>query len=901
MGASVTATPASGQPTTATTNAQGAYDLNGLTPGTYDLKVSAPSFQDFERADLTITAGRAQGLDVPLLIQVEKQQVEVSDTAQTLDTSPEKNAGAMTVKGSDLDALSDDPDQLQQDLEALAGPATGPNGGQIYVNGFTAGQLPPKSSIREIRVNQNPFSAEYDQVGFGRIEILTKPGTDKLHGSGFVWSNDQPFNTWSPFVASNDRPGYYTLLFEGDVGGSLNKRTSFFFTINRRDITQLELGAALDPATLNVTPGAMGVSNPRVRTTVSPTIDYQVSTNNTLTTLYQYWDNNEHNDGISTYSLPSQGYNSTSYEHQLQVTDTQIFHEKIVNETRFQYLRDYAANTPLSTAYAFTAPGYVTGGGNTMGATVDTQNHYELQNYTTIAKGKHAIKFGVRLRDATEQNSSLATGNGAFTFASGDAYIAAEQALAQGNLVPSADYPIAFTLGTGARSISASLLDAGLFVQDDWQWRPNITLSTGLRFETQTGIPDHGDYAPRAAIAYGIGKTKAGAPRTVLRGGWGMFYNRFSESNLLNTLRFNGVNQVTYTVQNPTFFPVLPSSTQLSAFASLPTVDKIAVSLRAPYTMQAAATLEEQVAPGTTLTVNYINARGVHQFYTANVNTPIPGTFNAADPQAATYPFGYNAGYINDYESGGIFKQNELIVDFDGKAGKYLSLWGYYVLNDAHGTTGSLLSDYYNPSLDYGRVPFDIRNRVFVGGSINLKYGFEIDPYIMFISGQPFNITSGTNLFGTSATTQNARPSFTNLPPDPPTAVDPTHVQTVFATPWGNVYNGPPPAGESVIPINLGTGSSQFATNLSFGKTFRFGPKIEATPDPDAPPPPPSAGKTPGRYSLTLSAYSRNIFNHVILGQPVGVLGSPQFLQSVGLANGSASNRQIFLVCRFSF
>ena len=103
--------------------------------------------------------------------------MQVQAEANTVSTSPESNANAVVIKGSDLNALSDDPDELQNELEALAGPAAGPNGGQIYIDGFTGGQLPPKSSIREIRINQNPFSAEYDRLGYGRIEIFTKPGT----------------------------------------------------------------------------------------------------------------------------------------------------------------------------------------------------------------------------------------------------------------------------------------------------------------------------------------------------------------------------------------------------------------------------------------------------------------------------------------------------------------------------------------------------------------------------------------------------------------------------------------------------------------------------------------------------------------------------------------------------
>ena len=111
-----------------------------------------------------------------------------------------QNANAVVLKGKDLDALSDDPDELENQLQALAGPAAGPNGGEIYIDGFTGGQIPPKSSIREIRVNQNPFSAEFDRLGYGRIEILTKPGTDKLHGQIEARGNDSSFNSRNPIL-----------------------------------------------------------------------------------------------------------------------------------------------------------------------------------------------------------------------------------------------------------------------------------------------------------------------------------------------------------------------------------------------------------------------------------------------------------------------------------------------------------------------------------------------------------------------------------------------------------------------------------------------------------------------------------------------------------------------------
>jgi hypothetical protein len=907
-GAKITAENPLGPPATVISSAQGAYEIRGLEPGDYHVRVSAEGFQEFDSLGIVIAAGQARTLDVSLALQVEKQQVQVSDTAPDLEVTPDKNAGAIALKGSELNALSDDPDQLQQDLEALAGPATGPNGGQMYVNGFTAGQLPPKSSIREIRVNQNPFSSEFDQVGFGRIEILTKPGTDSLHGSGLVWFNNEALNTWSPFVPAtitanghtfNDHPGYYLVIYEGDVSGSLNKKTSFSGSFSHRSVDIPEIGASQDANTFQVTPGALTEKNLRPRTTGGGSIQYQLTPNNTLTVLYQYFGNEDKSDGLSTYSLPDQGYNTNFNEHQVQATDTQIFHDTIVNETRFQYLRDYAEDMPVSTGFSFTVPGYVNGGGNSIGTYTDTQSHYEFQNYTTIAKGKHTIKFGARLRDAAEHNYSLTNGNGSYVFASQDSYLGAQLAVADGQPVPPADYPESFVLAAGYPVARANLFDAGLFVQDDYQWRPNITLSGGMRFETQTGIPDHVDPAPRAAVAYGVGKTKAGAPRTVLRGGWGIFYNRFSETNLLNTIRYNGVNEITYTVNNPNFYPNVPSASALNGIASLPTVFKIAPNLRSPYTMQTAATIEQQLFHGSTLTVNYINARGVHQLYTGNINTPLPGTFDPNNPQAASYPFGYNAGFIDQYQSGGIFKQNQLITSFNAKGGKYLSLYGYYVLNYADGTAGGLLSDDYNPALDYGRTTFDVRNRVFVGGEINAKHGLEASLFEVFSSGQPYNITSGTNLYGTSATAQNSRPSFTTLPVDN---------LTVFASPWGNLYNGLPAPGEKVIPINLGTGPSQAYANLGLGKMFHFGPKPETPAVTDATRSSSSSATTAttvGRYSIEITMYVRNAFNQVSYATPVGVIGAPYpqsyFLHSLGLAVAGPANRQVYFSAHFNF
>src|SRR6202142_4266078 len=331
--ATVSATGANGQKATAITNSQGAYELKGLSPGSYTVETVAKGFAKSTEQNIVITADQAQQFDIGLEIQVKPEKVEVQEESATVGVSPSENASALVIKGKDLDALSDDPDELQQELEALAGPSAGPNGGQIYIDGFTGGQLPPKASIREIRVNQNPFSAEYDKLGYGRIEIFTKPGTDKFHGQFSVVGNDSAFNTRNPFLGDAEQQSYDSVIYQGNFGGPINKKASFFLDVQRRNIDEI---AIVDARALDLNES---VPNPRTRTNISPRIDYALTSNNTLTVRYQYFRDTWRNDGVGAEVLPEAGYNTLSTEHTVQVSDTQVLGTKAVKETRFHYLR----------------------------------------------------------------------------------------------------------------------------------------------------------------------------------------------------------------------------------------------------------------------------------------------------------------------------------------------------------------------------------------------------------------------------------------------------------------------------------------------------------------------------------------------------------------------------------
>jgi carboxypeptidase family protein len=973
-GAKVTVSNAAGPVKSTTTNSEGSYSIAGIPPGTYSVLATSPGLVQFQAVTVQFSGGLQSVLqNMQLRVSLEKQEVTVQENAgPSVSTDPAQNAGALVLKAADLDALSDDPDDLQADLLALAGPAAGPNGGQFFIDGFSSGQLPPKDSIREIRINSNPFSAEYDTSGRGRIEIFTKPGSEKYHGSVNIIYSDHIFDARNPFAATPgfSLPASDTKNLQANLSGPIIKgKMSFFIDFSRRQQREDQLVTAqvLDPSCAGLpflTPCAplaqsYGVLQPNTFDNVSPRITYQLTQNISLDLRYRWQGSELNNGGVSGFNLPNSGYTQHGTNQTVQFVETQVVSASIINESRFQFFSmdtNQSGLNPelnISVADAFTS-------GSTFQADYSHQKNYEYQNYTSITHGTQFIKFGGRIRGS--QLGSYNTSNflGQFNFSSLASYALMQQGIAQGlplsQIVAAGGGAYQYVFAAGQPLINASQVDAGLFFQDDWRVKPNLTLSLGLRYEVQNNIPDHGDWAPRVGFAWGFGKSQGrlSNPKLVLRGGYGFFYDRFSVANVLNSIRFNGINDVSYTIPNPTFYPFagvpIPGLSTLESpqYAESAATYHIDGTYRSPRMQQAAIGMDRQLPKNVTVSVNYINSIGEHILRTDDINTPLPGTWNPLNPAQSVYPLGYNAGLYNLYESSGMYNQNQLIFNANARINSRISVFGFYAyghVNTNVSSSAAFPSNPYNFNQDYGRATYDIRNRVNINGSFILPFGLRMSPNILYNSAPPLNIVEGIDQFGDSLT--NARPALAPAGFSAPACTQQLarNLSTclVSGTPYGNfVIN--PPAGLPVIPINAFSAYRQFNFNLRLSRTWGFGESTAPQNNPRRGQGGPGGpgfggGRGPGgggggrggpggggpggpggfggfgdssgkKYTVTAGIMFHNLFNTVNPGQIENDLlsprlGDPLALANVGgyggNANSQAFNRRIDLNLRFSF
>jgi carboxypeptidase family protein/TonB-dependent receptor-like protein len=1012
---------------TVTSDDNGKFEVRALAPGRYDVTITSAGFSTLEQRNVELRAGKTTTLNPQLAIGMLEQTVIVDN--QGISTDADRNADAIVLRERELAALPDDPEALAAALQAMAGPGSMEGGGaQVKVDGFSNGLMPPKETIREVRVNQNPYSAENEYPGWGGIEIFTQPGADKFHGSGNFNFTDESLNSRNPFARV--RAPYQLRQFGGNLTGPLiKKRDSFAFYISRNTNfnNQIINATVLDPITLTPFLFNQTIVVPGESLNFGFRNDLKVNKKHTLVTNYSYGRGSTDPAGLGGYSLPTRAFRTSNSYHQLQITETALINEKTINETRIQLGRSVFRQTTKNDLPALFVSESFSGGGSQVGSASNTQERAEVQNFTSWTAGRHFLKVGGRLRYVRIKSVSPFNFVGSYTFSGGTGpTLDANDQLVPGagliqltsleryrrtllfqrqNLSPTQIRLLGggatqFSINGGNPEAQVTQSDASFYFQDEWKIRPNLTLSPGLRYENQNNIDSNFNLAPRLGFAWStfIGRRKspppaakitetkaettiakaettkadtattkaetttakadtgtakaetttakaettstkaetttakveatpakapAGPPptNTVIRGGLGLFYNRINENTILQTIRFNGVNQQQFVVTDPTvldLFPIIPPVPALNAF-SVPQSRRVLDSDVAPdLIFRANIGIEHQLFKTLSFQIGYSHSETRRNQRTLNINAPLGGTYNPAFPTSGIRPMGQAAGNVFEFQSNGRSSSDSIYISANGKILKKVDFWANYSWNKNRssdsGTTGSPF-DAYDFSQEWGRGSWDIRHWFTAGANYQTKSGFSVNTFIIANSGQPFNITTGRDTNGDTSFSE--RPAF---------ATD-LNKPGVVMTPYGALDPNPTP-GQKIIPRNFAQGPSFLSVNFGGSKTFKFGraipPKMPPSaasgnaPTVSATAPPPAAGAqaTPAKppvqrpYTLVFSVYVTNALNHTNRGNPVGNMTSPFFLRSTNTSGlfffgpgggGAGGNRQVMMRMRLSF
>jgi hypothetical protein len=849
VGAAVVATDRAGHSRQVRVSRQGAYVIDGIEAATWMVVASAAGFADGAQT-VEVGPGQDRLVDFQLAIDTERQTVVVEGAVTGISTAPAANANALVLRGADLDALSDDPNELEAQLKMLGGAAAGPSGGQIYVDGFTGGRLPPKSSILEIRVNQNPYSAEYDVPGQARVEVITKPGGRSFHGRLLGDLNAIWMNSRNPFLAAP--PAYHSGSITGSLDGPLGPKASFTFGVDRIAIDDAAAVAAVGlDSTFN--PVAIHQAVPARHDTlqVSPRVDAQIADHHVLWVRYLFYLISDTGSGVGQFALPSQSLDIHRNEHDVQISEQFVMSKRTLNELRVEFRENTIDQQAADTSATVNVLGAFTGGGNAAGDASSIVRHVELQDAITASRGSHLLKVGGRLRVDAASDVNAQNANGTFTFASIHAYQVTEEGLSLGwtpaQIRASGGGASQFAVVFGDPTVRQTTADAALFVEDDWRVANRVTVGAGLRYETQTGVTGAGDLAPRASVAWALGPAaKSGRPATVVRAGVGLFYDRIPQSLFLQSLRLDGTRTRQFIVSMPDFYPFVPPASVFVASQHSTTPYTIDPAIAVPRTIQEGVTLERRLAPGATAAIGYLHSSGSRQLYSRVVD----GAY--------------------EFTSGGRFTDDQITANLTIRGGGRVSTGAAYVLSYARGDTSgphAFPSDPGNLEADYGRMPFDVRHRLTLFMGLDGP-GFRVVPTIFASSGTPFDITVGQDLNGD--TIFNDRPAFATDLSRP----------SVIATPVG-VFDTQPLPAQRIIPRNYGSGPAQLQVNVRAMKPF----------------------VVHQHDTIRVDLLAINLTNRPNLALPVGSLSSPVFGQSTSLAAGgaSSSNRQFRVQLQFIF
>ncbi|MBV9928921.1 MAG: TonB-dependent receptor [Acidobacteria bacterium] len=792
-GVNVTATNTeTNQSRACTTDEEGRYRLSYLPVGTYQLKVEKPGFATLNR-QLTLTVGQA--LDLPLALPVagvaESVQVTAADApvveaarTQVAETVVTREIDALPLNGRnylDLAALTPgvtrtNPVSNQRFPETSAVPGTGLSiTGQRFINnGFVvdglssnddaadlAGTFYSQEVIREFEVITSGGIAEFGRASGGVVNIVTQSGTNNHRGRVYGFLRNQRLDARNPLAPSKDP--FTQAQYGASFGGPVRRDRTFFFSnfeqtrLNNATVVTVAPASA---ASINARLDAVGYRGPRLSTGVVPTgydttnflfrLDQRLGEVHQLTARYNLYDIESPNArNVGGLNAVSRGTALSDTDQTLAAGLVSTISGRALNEARFQYTRGRLA-APVNDASgpAVNVAGVANFGTATFSPTARDLDTFEIVDNVSTQRGAHALKAGADfLLDRVDITFPGAL-QGVYTFSSLQNFQAGRYAT--------------FQQAFGEASQFQSNPNVGLFAQDEWKPRHDLTLNLGLRYDAQF-LPgpvrtDANNFAPRVGLAYSPDFLGRGH-RTVIRAGYGIYYDRLPLRATSNALQRDGskyrVAVLSFGQAGAPAFPDVLPAFPANLLVSITTIDP---NVRSAYSQQANLQLERELSGATSLSIGYLHVRGEHIILSRNVNVPrfpaSAGVFNLGRPDS-------RYANVSRFESSGDSYYDGMVVSFKRRFGRRVQARVSYTFSKALDDVGNAFfftpQDNFNLRDERGLADNDQRQRLALSGSFEMPAGFGLSYIFQYGSRLPFNVVTGTDR--NNDTTVNDRPA----------------------------------------------------------------------------------------------------------------------------------------------
>lgn len=710
------------------TNQTGQYVFRRVEPGAVHLATAPDGFAPQTLA-LLVGPISAAGPTIRLRLATTHQQVTVQADAARVDTQAADNRNAIDMSQSALQNLPVfDQDYIATLSRFLDSGDLGNGGVSLVVNGVEAKSIPVSASaIQSVKISNDPYSAAFMRPGRGRIDVFLKPGQPHYHGEFNLTYRDSYFNARNAFAPT--RAPEQRQILEGSLTGPIaHSRVNTFLISGHYSTRDTEaVIVAQEPSG----PVNFSVSTPSTDSRVSVSAEHLANADNDITLRYSYHGSRDSNSGIGGFTLPEAAVLATDREHQLWYTQRTIFSPNWLNLLQIRLGHEIQPTISVNPAAQIVVQGAFTSGGAQVNE-LETENHITGGDRLTWTHGRHTLLLGIDLGDWSSHGfTNLDNFGGTFFFTNLASYL-------QGR-------PYLYTQQAGNGRAIMLYKRLGFYAQDEIQLTPQFTITAGLRHDQQAYFPDRDNLAPRLSFAYAFGKRS----RTVVRGGVGVFYDRFSDNQVADLLHYGGSGLQSYLLTNPGYPIPLGPGQSLTAQPSL--LETLQPGIKLPYTMQFSAALERQLGRAT-MTVTYIGSRRVDTFLSRDLNAPPPPGFLARPiPNLAQW---------RQIESAGRGTANSIQIMLRGRLTHRLAGLAQYSYGRSYNNTdgiGFFPQNQYTFGGEWGRASYDRRQHLDVEETYSAPAGFELGAALALYSGRPYSITLGQDIYNDAMT--NARPA----------------------------------------------------------------------------------------------------------------------------------------------